>query len=194
MMSACSSTALGVLRVHQFGDDADAGLLAGLRQDLQPLDAHALERVRARARLERAGPQELHALRHEELGRLEDHRLVLDRARPGDDRERPRADGSLRERDDGVVAFHLAAGELVRLGDADRLLDARQHLEERLIDGAGVAGDADGRARRAGHDVRGQSLRLDDFDDPVDLRVGGVRLHDDEHVCTSAEFGTRNAE
>ena len=30
-----------MLRVHQLGDDADAGLLAALRQDFQPLDSLA---------------------------------------------------------------------------------------------------------------------------------------------------------
>ena len=94
----------------------------------------------------------------------------------------------LRQVDDRVRRVHLAAGELVRLGDADALLDAGEHFERARIDGAGVAGDADGGARRAGHRMRRQVQQLDRVDDTGNLFRGGPGLHDDEHVAVVSSW------
>src|SRR5262249_23356844 len=74
-----------------------------------------------------------------------------------------------------------AAGELVRLGDADQLQDAGQHFERARIDRGDVAGDADRGARGPGQRVRRQVHPPDGVEDLVDLLRRGVAVHDDEH-------------
>ena len=47
--------------------------------------------------------------------------------------------------------FDVAADELVRLADRDTLDDSGHKLERAQVDGAGIAGDADGGASGAGN-------------------------------------------
>ncbi len=69
--------------------------------------------------------------------------------------------------------------ELVRLGDGDAFDDAGHGFEDAEIDGAVVAGDADGGASCAGNGVGFQAEGFDAIADVLDLSLGGVRLHDD---------------
>ena len=64
--SATSATGLDVARVHQLGDDRQAGALLGLGEQPQPLLPEALEGVGRRARLVGA------AAEHRRAGRLDD--------------------------------------------------------------------------------------------------------------------------
>jgi len=50
-----------------------------------------------------------------------------------------------------------------------------------VVDGADVAGDADGGARRPGHGVGREVHAPDGGDDGVDLFRRGLAVHDDEH-------------
>ena len=61
-----------VLRGHHLGDDGQAGLLAGLGQQLQPLFLQPLEAVGAGARLERAAAQAGRAGFLDDVGDFED--------------------------------------------------------------------------------------------------------------------------
>jgi len=77
--------------------------------------------------------------------------------------------------------FRIAADELVRLAYRDAFADPRHGLEDAEVDGAFVAGDADGRSNRAGDRVRFEAEAFDALADFADLLLGGVRLHDDKH-------------
>jgi hypothetical protein len=89
-------------------------------------------------------------------------------------------------RGDGVAFVHLAAGELERLGDPNQLEHAWEHLERPRIDGADVAGDADGSPRCPRQRVRRQVHLLDRGDDPLDLFRRGMAIHDNQHDRTPA--------
>ena len=78
---------------------------------------------------------------------------------------------------EGVVALWLG-GSLAR-GNADRFSDAGQVLEVRRINRALIAGDADGRALRAGQRVCAQTQILYDAHHVRDLALGRVGLHYD---------------
>jgi hypothetical protein len=88
-----------------------------------------------------------------------------------------------------IGLVHLAAGELVRLGDADQYEDAGQHLQGARAHGADVAGDADGGARGAGQGVRREVHAPDGGEDLFDLLRRGVAVHDDQHGCLSTGGG-----
>lgn len=84
--------------------------------------------------------------------------------------------------EDGIFFFDVAGNEFVRLGDGDAVDDAGHGFENAEVDGAGVAGDADGGASNAGDGMRFEAERFDFVANGADLCVGGVGLHDDEHV------------
>jgi hypothetical protein len=70
-----------VARVHQLGDDRQAGRFLRLAQDLERVEADALEGVRGRARLERAAAEPGGAGGRDRASCLERLLAVLDRAR-----------------------------------------------------------------------------------------------------------------
>ena len=169
------------LDVERLRHHRQARLLAGGGEDPQPLLAQALEGVRARARLEGPAPQQarpsrLDAARHGE-------RLLerLDRARAGRDHELPAAHRHVPDVDDRVLRLHLAGDELVGVGDGDDLEDAGQALEDGSVDRPPVAGDADGRALRAGDRVGLEAAGLDRPHDTLDLLRLRVLPHHHEH-------------
>src|SRR5206468_1606676 len=147
----------------------------------QALDPQALEGVRRRARLVRAAPQEVRAALLRDARRRHDLLLALDGAGAGDRDEAAAADLDAADGDDRVLGVRLARDELVRLRDADRLLDAREDLELARVEGAGVPGDPDGRALLARDHVRLEPEEPDLLEDAVDLGLGAAGLHDDEH-------------
>ena len=168
--------------VNRLGHDSQAELLARLCENLQALFAQTLKRVRRSARLERAAPEEARAAPLDGLGHGEDLLAALDRARARDYRQLVAADSRVAaDVDDGLLGAQVDGDELVRLRHAYRLGHARQRLEGRDVHGAGVAGDAYGRAPRAGHDVRPVAQLIYDALDLFYLLAGRVNLHHDEH-------------
>ena len=80
--------------------------------------------------------------------------------------------------DDGGVGFNVEGNEFVGLGDGDAFDYARKGFEDAEVDGAVVAGDADGGAASAGDRMGFQAEGFDFVADGADLFVGGVGLHD----------------
>ena len=184
MASAYFSTRSTLSDVDGLGDHGQAGGLAGLGEDAQALLAQALERVGAGARLERAAAQEVGARR---LDRPRDgQRLLhgLDRAGSGHQHQLGAADRHRAHAHDAVLALHLAGDELVGVGDRDDLQHAGKALEGRRIQGALVAGDADGGALRAGDRVGLEAAGLDRLLHAADLLRGRVLPHHHQHVGT----------
>ena len=173
---------LDVAGVHQLGHDRQARLLARLLEDLEPLLPEALERVRGRARLERAAAQHararvLHGVRREQ-------RLlpVLDGARPGDQAEVAVTDAPAAHVDHGRAAAGLARDELVRLEDRHHLLHAREALERQRREQLAVADHADHGRVLAGSDVSVRAGLGEARHDVVHLLGRRVRAHDDQKL------------
>ena len=82
---------------------------------------------------------------------------------------------------DRVLLLYIAADQLVGLRDPDHLRDAGEFFEVALIDGAAVAGDADGGALRARHGVGAKAQQLNLFADCLDFFRRCLRFHDHEH-------------
>ncbi len=171
----------GVADVEHLGHDRQADRVARSAQQLQALHPHALERVRARAGLERAaaehrGASGCHATRGRE------HLLfALDGARTRDDAERSPADGGRPHPHDRVLRLEVAAHELERLEDPNDLLDTRQALELERVDDLAVPDDADD-----GLDLTARQVRLgaglgEQIDDVLNVFGRRVVAHDDEH-------------
>jgi hypothetical protein len=171
---------------HHLGDDLESGLLAGQRQQLQPFLAQPLELVGAGSRLPRPAAEERGpGLLHRPRG-LEDLVLRLHRAGAGHDDDGPAAHLHAGHVDDGVLLLHLAGDQLEGLGDAQGLRHAREHGEVVGVDCSGVPHHRHHAPLDAGDGVRGEAQRPDLVDDAVELGLGGVRLHGDEHGDSSA--------
>src|SRR5260370_4781459 len=80
--------------------------------------------------------------------------MTFDRAWPGNDRQFIAADRSITHANDGFLRTKIKRDEFIRLADPNRFGHTRQVLKTRRIDGRLIAGDANGRAGRAGHRVR----------------------------------------
>ena len=160
---------LDVARVHQLGDEGQAGLLARLLEDLERFLAEALEGVRRGARLEGAPAEHRHALLRDGARRL--HRLLarLDRARAGDEAEVPVADPPAADVDHRRVGRELTRDELVRLEDRQHLLDAGIALERQRRQQLAVADRSDHGRLAAGRHDRAAARLLEARDDVVDL-------------------------
>ena len=91
------------LVVDRLGDDRQVELLANARQDLQPLLAQSLERIRRGARLVGAAAEELPAGVLDPLGDGAGLIERLDRARAADDDDAVAADVDAADVDDAVV-------------------------------------------------------------------------------------------
>ena len=119
---------------------------------LQRFQAQALKGVRRGAGLVSAAAEELRAGRGHLLGDGEGLFAAFDGAGPGDDGQVAAADGGVGsgKADDGVFFLHVAAGQLVGLGDADDFGDAGERFQVAAVHFALVAGDADGGALGSG--------------------------------------------
>ncbi len=101
---------LHIVRIEDLGDDRQAGLFLGSREQLEPVPSQTLEVVRRRARFERASAQHVgsHGL-DRPCGR---HQLLfaLDGARPGhhDQRSAGIADREAVHPDDARLGLELA--------------------------------------------------------------------------------------
>src|SRR6267143_3132398 len=82
---------------------------------------------------------------------------------------------------DAVLFLGVATDELVWLADGDALDNTGQGFKDAEVDGALVAGDADGGAERTGHGVGLQAQAFDALANGADLLLSSVRLHDNEH-------------
>src|SRR5579872_3548790 len=175
------------LVIDRFGDDPHPELLAHFGHDTKGFLAESLERVRRGAGLVGAAAEELGSGFLHALGHGEGLFAAFNRARSGNDGEGWSADCRIGsgKANDSVFFLHIAADELVGLGDLDDFLHARHFFERALLDFALVAGDADGGARRAGHGVRAVSELFDFFANGADLLFSGLRLHDNKHDFSS---------
>ena len=182
MMSAISATKSMLLAIHRLGDDEQAGLLPGSREQLEPGASQPLERIGRAARLEGAGPKHRGAGLADGASRLEDLPLALDRAGTRHDHDLVAANGEpAGRRIDGRVRLPLARHLLVRLGDVDDLLDAGQRGEPGPVHPAVVAHEPDGRALLARHRARLIAHLLDGGDHASDVLFGCAVAHDDQH-------------
>ena len=152
---------------------------------MQRLDAEPLERVRRRARLERAAAEHRHALGVDDARRLERLLARLDRARPGDEAEVVVAEPAPARLDHGRVAAELARDELVRLQDRQHLLDAGEALERQRREQLALADRADHGRIAPVADVRARARLLQPRDDLVHLLGGRLRAHHDQELWVS---------
>ena len=181
--------------VNGFGDDSEAELLADVREDFQAGEAESLERVRRSARLVGAAAEKADAGGLELPGDGEALLFGFDGAGSGDHGDVRAADEDITGRrgdfDDGVFFLHVAGDEFVGLGDRDALDDAGHGFKCAEVDGAGIAGDADGGAARAGDRMGFQAKGFDAITNGADLLFGGVGLHDYEHGLRPRIVGTK---
>ncbi len=171
--------------VDGFGDDAETELLANFSEDFQAGEPEALEGVGRGAWLVGATSEEMDARGMELLGHGYTLLFGFYRAGAGNHGDVLAADedltGGRRNFDDGIFFFDIAGDQLVGLGDGDAFDDAGHGFEEAEVDGAGIAGDADGGSRGARDGMRFHAERIDAITDGADLFVGGVGLHNYEH-------------
>jgi hypothetical protein len=78
-----------------------------------------------------------------------------------------------------VLRPHLAADQFIRLRNANRLGHPLHRLELHRIHRLRIAGDADGRLLRAGHDVCAKSQAFDPFPHSIDIGLCRLRFHHD---------------
>jgi len=142
-----------------------------------------LKRVWGSARLVGAAAEEFAAGLGDLLGDGHALGFGFDGAGSGDERDVGSADEDVAARrgnaEDGVFGFGVAADELVGLADRDAFDDAGKRFEDAEIDGAVIAGDADGGASGSGDGMRFEAEAFDALADGADLLLGGMGLHDD---------------
>jgi hypothetical protein len=168
--------------LHHLGDDQQAGLVGDLAQQLQPLDAHALEAVGRAARLVRASAQELCARGGGQLRAQQDLLARFDRAGPGHDDDLLAADHhAVGERDLGALRPEAAPRQLVRRGDAVGVVYAMQHLELHHIEVRRRAHPGEDGLVRAGGAVNVEPELHHALDHVLNLLLGCLVLHCDNH-------------
>src|SRR5882724_9060351 len=171
--------------VDGFGDDAEAVRGADFRENFQSCFTKTLKTVRRSARFVGTAAKETRAGFFDAFGNGEALLFGFHGAGAGDEGDVLAADddvaGGRGDSQDSVFFLGVAADELVRLADGDALDYAGQGFEDAEIDGALIASDADGGAKRARHRVGLQAEAFDALANGADLLLGGVRLHDDEH-------------
>src|SRR4029077_8891167 len=107
---------------------------------------------------------------------------VLDGAWPSDDGKRSIANlRAVAKIENRALRPQIERDQFVWLGHANRFRHARQVFEVAEVDRALIAGHANGGARRARHDVRAKTERLDNADNAVDLRFRGTGVHYNQH-------------
>ena len=115
------------------------------------------------------------------LGDLDEQRLALDGARPGDHHQVAAADLDPLDVEHRVVGVELAAGELERLEDRHDLLDPRDRLQRLDLQLVLVADHADDRPRDPLAQVGREAQLLDPLDDVLDHLGRRMRLQHDDH-------------
>ena len=126
--------------VHDFGDYRKPCLLAGLKQQLDPLFTHSLEGVGGRARLERATPQDVGARRLHSRRNGTNLLLAFHRTWPRNQGKVAAAYlDAVRKGDDRVLRMKFPVGGLVGILDALDLVDNVQGADEVDVDTRGVS-------------------------------------------------------
>ncbi len=158
---------------------------ANFRENLEALFAEALKTIRGSARLVSAAAEEPHARFLEASGDGQALLLGFDRAGTRDEGDLIATDddvaGGRGDSQNTVFLFGVAADKFVRLADGDALDDAGEGLEDAEVDGALVAGDADGGAEGARHGMGLQTEAFNALANFANLLLGGVRLHYNQH-------------
>src|ERR1022692_2975788 len=167
--------------VHRFGDDAHAGFFANLRENLQSLHAHSLERIGRGARLIRAASKQMRARGTHGASAFKRLFTRFHRTRPGDHHQVRSTDSGSPNLHHSVVGFHLAADQFVRFRNADRFGDSREILELHRLDRSGIAGDSDGGTRGARHHVRPGAQRFHARANRGDIFFSRGGAHDNQH-------------
>jgi len=171
--------------VDGFGDDAEAVLLPHLRENFQAVFAKALKTVRGSTRLVGAAAEKFYARFLDAFSGGEALLFGFYRARAANQADVFAAEKHIAARcgnaQDGVFFFDIAADQFVGLADGNAFDHAGEGFEYAKIERAFVAGDADGGAEGAGDGMRFKAEALDAFANGANLRLGGVRLHYDEH-------------
>ena len=169
--------------VNRLGDDAQAKALANLREDFQARFPHALKAVRGSARLVGAAAEQAYSRAGNLFGDGHGLGFAFNGARTGNHHDGLAADGNFPggsgNANDGVFLFGIAADQLIGLANGNTFDDAGKGFESADVNGAAIAGDADGGAHRAGNGVGFQTEAFDPLADFADLLFGGVGLHDD---------------
>ena len=161
---------------HDLGDDGQAGDFACFGQVFKTLETQALEAVWAGARLEGAAAQHLCAGGLDGLGGLDEFVAILDAARTGHDDDLFTADAKLpvADLDDGIVGTRGAAGELVRLLDANGVLHAVHGGEGLAADLGQVADQGDDGTVLAVDGMGAHAHALGLADDGADFSGGAL--------------------
>ena len=176
MMSTSSSNDLHLAGVGHLRHDRQAGFLARLDHQLESVLAQTLERVRRSPWLEGAAAQHVRALGF--TSAAVSMSISTDSTAHGPAMTTsglPAPIGDAADHDPRAVALVLEARELVRRGDADRLLDAGHRADVR--DAVDIdADDADDRALLALAHEGLQAFGADERADGVDLLLRRSRL------------------
>ena len=180
-MSEYSDHHLQLADVHDLGHELQVVAVGSAAEHAQPLLAQPLEAVRRTSRLEGAAAQHLGAGPLHRRGRGLDLLFVLRRAGTRHDDHFVTANPHVADGDHAVLRLERPAGELVRLGDADDLLDSFEHFEEPRIPLPPATDRANHRAQRAARPVHIEP-HLDQLrDHPLHLFVRRPFLHDHNH-------------
>src|ERR1700722_6792793 len=136
--------------VDGFGDDAEAVLLANLRENFEAVFAEALKTVRGSTRFVGAAAEKFYAGFLDALGGGEALLFRLHRARAANQTNVFAAEEDVAGRSgnaqDGVFFFDVAADQFVGLADRNAFDHAGKGFEHAEVERAFVAGDADGGA------------------------------------------------
>ena len=123
------------------------------------------------------GPGGLHR-----QGRLDDLLLPFHGAGSrGDDGTAPFADANAANVHHAPLRVKIAGDQLVRLGDMDDLLNARQVADRQIVHVPFVAEHPHRGALAAGYRRRPQTHLFDGLHDCVELFLRGLETHDDKH-------------
>src|SRR6266850_1189196 len=174
---------LDLADVHHLGDDLEVVRIGRAAQHAQPLLAETLEGVRRAARLERAAAQDLRPRPLDGRGNGVHLLIRLRRAGAGHDDHLVAPYSHVVDVDKGVLGLEGAARALVRLRDAEHLVDAVEDADQLGVDLVG-ADDAQHGSRHPRRTVNVHPQLDEARDHGIDLRLGGALVHYDDHVIT----------
>src|SRR6185503_10298278 len=107
--------------------------------------------------------------------------VTLNGAGPGNDGQLVAANRSITNADDRLFPVHVESDEFVRLAYANGLRDSSEVLETRRINRAWIASKANRSSGDARHGMRLVPHLFDNTDNRLDLAVGRISFHYDQH-------------
>ena len=164
--------------------DGKPRLLTSLGEILQPLLLEALERIGRGTRLVRTAANELRTALLDELRRLQELLTRLHRAGPRHHHGRPVADLNAADIHHRRSGMELAARELVALRDRDRRLNAVHRIQRRCGEFRLIADHTDNLLVCPLHHLCLEALLLDSADDPLNVSLRGICIHNNNHRKT----------